>query len=142
MKGYPNNDTCFSIFHQFSWRDVKYFKQDLFPASKQFFKEILHFLHNRANLRYYIIVEVQRNFIAKELLFFREQCPTCWPPFNFDKYVNIPFFSSCSVFTLIVQFSWNYNFFLFLFAGHWLSEKIMFSTTTRFWLYSEKCVTM
>ena len=58
----------------------------------------MQLFNKRDYLRYYLIVKVQRNFILTEILF-REQCPTCWPPFNFNKYVNTLFlllFCLCS----------------------------------------------
>ena len=133
------NDIHYLVF-VFFWYGYLEVSNNIFFRSWKYFKEFMQLFNKRDYLRYYLIVKVQRNFIPTEILF-REQCPTCWPPFNFNKYVNTLFlllFCLCSHCPIFLKL----QFFLFLSAGHWLSEKIMFSTTTRFWSYLEKCVTM
>ena len=47
--------------------NYKFWKIFAFKSWK-YFKEFMHFFNDGANLRYYLIVKVQRNFIQKEIL--------------------------------------------------------------------------
>ena len=91
------NDIHYLVF-VFFWYGYLEVSNNIFFRSWKYFKEFMQFFNKRDYLRYYLIVKVQRNFIPTEILF-REQCPTCWPPFNFNKYVNTLFlllFCLCS----------------------------------------------